>query len=79
MVANATFKWEHIVCEDKITSTTANKVKEALVAKGFKPGPMDGKLAAADWSAISDFQQKNGLGVGDLTYETMNKLGVPVR
>jgi hypothetical protein len=79
MVADATFKWERIVCEDQVSAKTVNRVKSALTAAGYTPGPMDGKLAAADWNALTQFQQKHGLGVGELSYETLQKLGVSLK
>jgi len=76
LVAQASVKWEHIICENKTTAATVNQVKEALTKAGFQPGPSDGTLAAQDWTALAQFQQKNGLGVGELSYETLAKLGV---
>jgi len=78
LVAEGCIKWEHIVCEHKVTSDAANKIKTALTAAGYVPGPLDGKLAAADWAALTQFQQKNRLGVGELSYETLEKLGVSI-
>jgi hypothetical protein len=79
LVAPATVRWERIVCEDRVSASTVNSVKMALVAQGYKPGPLDGKLAKADWDALSQFQQNNRLGMGELTYETLKKLGVTLR
>jgi len=78
MVADSTIKWEHIVCEEKITSATVNKVKVALAAAGYTPGPLDGKFAVADWNALNAFQRNNRIGVGELSYTTLIKLGVPL-
>jgi len=72
-------RWEHVVCEDKLTSDTVNKVKNSLLASGFKPGPLNGKFAPEDRMALAAFQQKNGLGVGFLSYETLKRLGVSVQ
>ena len=69
-------EWQRVLCEIDVTTEKANAVKNALAAKGYKPGPLDGRLAEADWTALKSFQEKNGLGVGELTYETLNKLGV---
>ena len=72
-------KWEHIVCEDKLTSDTVNKVKSALLVSGFTPGPLNGKFAQEDRVALTAFQQKSGLGVGQLSYETLKQLGVSIQ
>jgi hypothetical protein len=79
MVAPATVRWERIVCEDRVSADTVNSVKQALTAKGYKPGPLDGKLAKADWDALTQFQEKNRLGMGELTYETLKQLGVTLK
>jgi hypothetical protein len=79
MVAEAVIKWEHIVCEDKITADTVNKIKSALVAAGYTPGPLDGQLAAADWTALTEFQKHNRIGVGELSYTTLKQLGVSMQ
>jgi len=79
MVCPERVKWEHIVCEDKLTSDTVNKVKSALLASGFKPGPLNGKFTPEDRVAMIAFQQGRGLGVGQLSYETLKQLGVSER
>jgi len=79
MVCPERVKWEHIVCEDKLTSDTVNKVKSALLASGFTPGPLNGKFTQEDRVAMIAFQQKHRLGVGRLSYETLKLLGVSVQ
>jgi hypothetical protein len=76
MVCAERVKWEHIVCEDKLSSNTVNKVKSALLASGFKPGPLNGEFAQEDRVAMIAFQQDRGLGVGQLSYDTLKRLGV---
>lgn len=72
-------KWERIVCEDKLTSDTVNQVKSALLVSGFHPGQLDGKFAREDRVALIAFQQQRGLGVGQLSYETLKQLGVSIK
>jgi hypothetical protein len=79
MVADSVIKWEHIVCADKITADTVNKVKVALAVAGYTPGPLDGKLGAVDWKVINSFQKSNRIGCGELSYMTMAKLGVSIK
>lgn len=71
-------KWEHIVCKERLTAATVNEVKTALLASGFKPGPMNGELGKQDWAALNAFQQVKGLGVGQLSYETMKQLKISI-
>jgi len=35
LVKDSEIKWEHIVCENKVTADTANKIKVALNAAGI--------------------------------------------
>src|SRR5690606_31615665 len=76
MVADSAIQWEHIVCEEKLTADTVNAIKIALAAAGHTPGPLDGEFAAADWNALAEFQMNNRIGVGELSYTTLMKLGV---
>lgn len=78
LVCPERMKWEHVVCEAKLTSDTVNKIKTALVTAGYVPGPLNGTLAKADWDALNAFQQKNGLGVGQLSYDTLKALKVSI-
>jgi len=79
LVCPERIKWEHVICEEKMTSETVNKVKSALQTSGYKPGPLNGKLTPEDWTALTAFQQKNGLGVGKLSYETLKQLQVSMQ
>lgn len=72
-------EWRKVICETNATAAKINEVKSALIAKGYKAGPMNGSLTDQDWVAIKDFQAKNRLGVGALTYETLKQLGVVVQ
>jgi len=75
-VADGGMRWELVLCERSTSSEKVNAIKEALASAGFVPGPFDGQLNHEDWTAIESFQEENGLGVGALTHETLNKLGV---
>jgi len=72
-------EWQRVMCDVNATPQTLNAVKSALIAAGYKPGPMDGHLGAEDWNAIHSYQQSHGLGVGDLSYQTLNSLQVSVK
>jgi peptidoglycan hydrolase-like protein with peptidoglycan-binding domain len=52
-------------------------VQEALRAKGYDPGPIDGVLGRKTASALKAFQKAEKLPVtGQLTSDTRSKLGV---
>lgn len=75
-VADGGIRWELVICERNVSIDKKNSIKEALVSKGFTPGPPNGELGDQDWAALKDYQTKNGLGVGALTRETLASLGV---
>lgn len=53
------------------------KAKEALRAKGLKPGPMDGTMDVQTQEALRQFQKSNSLPVtGMLDSQTAAKLGI---
>jgi hypothetical protein len=79
LVCPESMKWERIVCEDKLSSDTVNKVKIALRASGYKPGPLNGEFTQTDRAAMIAFQQERGLGVGQLSYDTLKKLGISAK
>jgi hypothetical protein len=75
-VAEGRMEWQRVICDANANAGTANAVKIALVAAGYDPGPLNGELDESYRVALKAFQQDNGLGVGELSYETMSKLGV---
>jgi hypothetical protein len=76
LVSDGGMKWERVICERNGTAQTMNQIKSALSKAGYKTSTLDGKLAPEDWNALTQFQQKNGLGIGELSYETLKKLGI---
>ena len=54
-----------------------NEVQEALKAKGFDPGPIDGRMGPKTRTALKAFQEANGLkGTGELDNAAADKLGI---
>ncbi len=78
-VASGHMEWQRVICDADATPVTLNAVKSALMANGYKTGPLDGQLGKDDWNSLRAYQQKKGLGVGELSYETLNSLQVSVR
>jgi hypothetical protein len=74
VAAPAHWEWQRVVCDH--SPETMNKVKQALMASGYPAGPMNGEMTAQDWASIEKFQLDHGLGVGNLSHETMKKLQV---
>jgi peptidoglycan hydrolase-like protein with peptidoglycan-binding domain len=48
-----------------------------LTAKGYDAGPAIGRLTEKTKTALTAFQQANGLATGGITYETLTALGMP--
>jgi peptidoglycan hydrolase-like protein with peptidoglycan-binding domain len=52
------------------------KIQEALQAKAYNPGKVDGVLGRDTRVALDKYQRDNSLATGGITYETLNSLGV---
>ena len=68
--------WNEILCTDKATTYTIQRVQRALVSKGYNPGPQDGVLGEKTKDALRVYQEKNGLPIGNLNMETLRHLGI---
>ncbi|HEY3242432.1 MAG TPA: peptidoglycan-binding domain-containing protein [Phycisphaerae bacterium] len=75
-VAAGRMEWQRVVCDANANAETANAVKVALAVAGYDPGPLNGERDESYRVALTAYQQDNGLGVGQLSYETLSKLGV---
>jgi hypothetical protein len=75
-VSEARTEWARILCETNTTPDFVKRVQDALAKAGFNPGPIDGEIGGQTQVAIQAFQKKNGLSVGAMTYETVEKLGI---
>jgi hypothetical protein len=76
VVAPGRIEWQRTVCDiehnDKIS-----QVKRALAARGYEPGTVDTQSTDESfWVALRQYQTDNALGVGALTSETMQSLGL---
>lgn len=69
-------EWSRILCKTNSNSSNVVKVQKALKSAGINPGKIDGILGSDTARAIKKFQKMNGLSVGALTYDTINKLNV---
>lgn len=68
--------WISILCETNMTPGIISRIQQSLQARGFNPGPIDGKPGKKTLAAVSAFQRANGLGEYGLTMETVRALGV---
>ena len=75
-IAEGYAKWVPIVCQSSINSTMIRQVQQALKAKNFYHGPIDGVWGAESRSAVRAYQKANGLPVAGLSMATMQSLGI---
>lgn len=75
-IAEGHMEWRRILCETNVSTDVITKVQMALQRTGYNPGPIDGMLGWQTNGALKSYQQKKGLAVGELTYETIESLGV---
>jgi len=71
-------EWRQILCETNLIGGRGviQSIQEALKKAGHDPEPIDGVLGSQTMRALRDYQQKKGLAVGGITYETAKSLGV---
>lgn len=75
-VSDGDVKWMPVLCETNVTTETVRSLQRALQAKGYNPGSVDGQLGPGTMQAVSAYQRAEGLATGELTLQTLNKLGV---
>lgn len=75
-IADSYMEWRRILCETNSTPDVIRRLQGALVAAGYNPGEIDGLVGGATLRAVKRYQRDNNLAVGQLTIETLEKLGV---
>ena len=77
LVSEARVEWREILCDTNLTAGKITQIQQALQAKGFNPGPIDGTIGSDTMSAVNAFQRSKGLPVDKyLNMATVNALGV---
>lgn len=77
-VSDGYMEWKRVMCETNMTSRVISRIQEALVKAGQDPGAIDGVLGSQTQMAIKSYQKQKGLAEGNLTYETIESLGVKI-
>jgi hypothetical protein len=77
-VADSCLGWVKVVCETNMKPELIMKIQQALSKQGYNPGPIDGTFGSQTRGALAAYQKERGLGQGQLTYETMESLGVKI-
>lgn len=68
--------WERILCQTNMNKEVILKIQEALKAKKYNPGKMDGVLGQDTTIALDQYQRENSLATGGITYETLKALNI---
>jgi hypothetical protein len=66
-------EWQEVVCSDKITEKFIKSLQIALREKGYTISDSDA-ITTEMKKALTDFQQKNKLPVGNLNYDCLRAL-----
>lgn len=77
VTGGGTAEWRDVLCDPALTRKAIKDVQSALNEAGFAVGE-DGVFGPATRTALEGFQREQGLGVGQLTYETLEALGVTI-
>jgi len=77
-VSDGYMEWKRVMCETNMTRDMVSKIQDALMKAGHNPGATDGVMGSQTQMAIKSYQKQKGLAEGDLTYETIESLGVKI-
>ena len=69
-------EWRAVLCETNTTPTIVSDLQQALLQQGFNPGSIDGVIGSDTKRALEEYQLKNGLDRGGVTFQSLKKLGV---
>ena len=75
-ISDAHQSWERILCQTNMNKNVILKIQEALKAKEYNPGKIDGVLGRDTRVALDKYQRDNSLATGGITYETLNALSI---
>ena len=75
-ISQAHQSWERILCQTNMNQHVILKIQNALKAKGYNPGKVDGVLGRDTRVALDKYQRDNSLATGGITYETLNSLTI---
>ncbi len=75
-VSSAHQSWERILCQTNMNQDVILQIQNALKAKNYNPGKIDGVLGRDTRMALDKYQRDNSLATGGITYETLKSLNV---
>ena len=65
--------WTGILCASKTSNQTVRNIQKALKDMGYNIGSI---MGGQTQTALKQFQQDNGLPIGNLNLETLKTLGI---
>lgn len=68
--------WRRALCESEALPEVVTSLQRALRAQGLDVGQADGKLGRRTMAALMDYQRGEGLAIGLVTFETLDRLGL---
>ncbi len=69
-------EWYEVVCENNMSKALIMDVQHFLASEKYYFGEADGVLDQGIKEALKNFQTERGLGIGQLTIETLDVMGV---
>ena len=77
-VSDEKMSWRPVLCQTNMTKDVLKSIQNALKEKGFYTGTVDGAIGSGTLKALDNFQRKNNLARGGLTYETLKALNITI-
>ncbi len=77
IVSGGNLEWREVICDTNSTPELIASVQQGLTSRGYSTGNVDGVFGMSTLRAMEKFQRDNGFIVGQLTFETMDALGIP--
>jgi len=68
--------WRRVLCRRNASPDLVRHIQQALAAKGYNPGAIDGHLGTQTVQAMQKFQADNNLPQGQISLESVKALGI---
>jgi hypothetical protein len=68
--------WRRVLCRRNASPALITHIQQALAAKGYNPGAIDGHLGTQTVQAMQKFQADNNLPQGQISLESVKALGI---
>lgn len=72
----AHYDWRKVLCATQITTDLVYKLQNALQKSNHYSGVIDGIFGSQTLEAVQNYQKDNKIAVGQITSETLKKLGI---